>query len=71
MKKRCFVCGSDKGKCPECGTEYPHGTTARCTRPACVALNAPVDCLCGYTVSSDLRGVLSLEQKLIPWRVSS
>lgn len=68
MRNICVVCGSLVGACPECGREYPHGTTATCQEVTCRSLNAPVDCRCGLTVSADLRGVLSLEQKLIPWK---
>jgi hypothetical protein len=68
MRLICFVCNSEVGNCAECGKEYKHGTAAKCSEVSCSTLNAPVDCKCGYAVSADLRGVLSLEQKLIPFK---
>ena len=66
---RTCVCGSKKGQCPECGEVYPHGTTSRCTKPACQRVNAPVDCSgCGRVVSDKLDGVLTFTMELVPWR---
>jgi hypothetical protein len=69
--KTCPECGSTVGHCPECGKEYPHGTAAACSEPACAAVNAPIDCECGFGVSADLDGVLDYDMNLKPWEVRS
>ena len=66
--KRCAKCGSTSGMCPECYRRYQHGATSHCTNPSCIDVNAPIDCMCGCVVSSNLDGVITYEGKLIPWR---
>jgi len=66
--RRCGVCDTRVGACPECGATYPHGTTAHCRADACKAMNAPVDCAgCGRPVLADLSGVLEPNGTGTPW----
>lgn len=68
---RCPKCGSSDGACPECGKKFEHGTADGCDAPACLKMNAPVDCRCGLVVSANKDGVLSLEGDLIPWKMKT
>jgi hypothetical protein len=64
-------CPNCKGKyvvCPECGKIYLHGKFSRCTNSKCVEVNAPLECYCGLVVSDDLKGVLTPDMKLIPYK---
>jgi hypothetical protein len=70
MALRCAICGSKVGQCPECGKEFPHGTAGRCDNPACVDVNAPIDCACGFVVSAGKNGVLDFDLKLHPFIVT-
>jgi len=63
----CKVCGSTVGHCPECDKEFAHGTADHCDNPACVEMNAPVDCACGFVVAMGKQGVLDYDMRLIPW----
>lgn len=63
----CPVCGSETVHCPECGKEFEHGTVSCCDEPDCKAMNAPLDCICGRTVSTDKAGVLNFDMELIPY----
>lgn len=71
---KCFTCPrcrSTSGICPECGTEYHFRVGeqfSRCTKTACIEVNAPVDCRCGFVVSEDSLGILTLEMELRPFR---
>lgn len=66
-RKRCPKCGQVYGHCPECKKTYKLGTVSHCIKPACKAVNAPIDCMCGLVVSDDLSGVLDLDMNLIEW----
>jgi hypothetical protein len=63
----CKECGSTVGHCPECGKEFEHGTADHCDNPSCVAVNAPIDCDCGFVVAAGSKGVLDYNMRLIPW----
>lgn len=67
MQKVCPFCGAGAGHCPECGKEFQHGTADHCDNPPCVAMNAPIDCACGYVVARGAAGVLNLDMRLLPW----
>lgn len=59
----CPQCRSDYGACPECGTQYEHGTAGFCVKPSCMKVNAPIDCVCGFVVSHDAKGILTLDME--------
>jgi len=66
MKRYCPNCGDEFVICPECGEVYSHGEYSHCIKPACIEVNAPLDCNdCGLTVSNDKKGVLTLSMKLM------
>jgi len=74
---RCPQCGGVAVKCPECGDTYELDlerlraldTRGKCPRKECAKMGAPLDCTrCGLTVEAGLRGVLSLDGDLLPWK---
>jgi len=68
--KKCSICGSTKGYCPECGKSFEHGTASHCDEPACEKVNAPIDCHCGFVVCDDLNGVLDFAMTLYKWNIT-
>ena len=65
---KCPVCNSNYTYCTECGKQFHHGKAHHCDEESCIAVNAPLDCKCGYVVSQDLNGVLDFEINLIPYK---
>lgn len=63
----CPACGSTVGHCAECGKHFEHGTRSQCDAPDCIAVNAPIDCACGFVLSSELSGVLDFDMHLLPF----
>ena len=66
--KHCPQCGAQTLRCPECSKVFYHGQASHCDEPACKAMNAPLDCQCGFVACDNLRGVLDLSMKLIPYK---
>ena len=64
----CPKCGSTHGHCPECGKVFEHGTADHCDTPSCKAVNAPIDCQCGFVVAQGAKGILNLDMEFIPFR---
>lgn len=63
----CPKCKSDTGHCPECGKEFLHGTASNCDEEHCKCAHAPIDCKCGYVVSHDKKGIITLSGNFIPF----
>jgi hypothetical protein len=64
----CPNCKAKYVKCPECGNIYKHGEYSHCININCINDNIPLDCIeCGLSVASNLKGVLSLDMRLIPY----
>jgi hypothetical protein len=63
----CPNCGSYYGRCPECCKAFDHGTADHCDNPPCVAMNAPIDCVCGLVVAQGAKGVLDFDMNLLPF----
>ncbi len=70
MKLECPNCGSQSGECPECGKRFKHGTADRCDKPSCVAVNAPIDCSCGFVVAHGADGILDYSMNFRPFKAS-
>jgi len=64
---KCPKCFSKTGNCPECGKAFKHGTASNCDNPECIKVNAPIDCVCGYVVSSNADGILDLDMNFHSW----
>ena len=63
----CPMCESVTAVCPECGKTFDHGEASQCDESACKVMNTPLDCICGFVVSSDCKGVLDFENKFIEY----
>jgi len=64
----CPRCGCVSTICPECGKQFEHGEASHCDEPACVAVNAPLDCVgCGRVVADSLKGVIGFAGDFHPY----
>ena len=65
MNLICPECQSTHVKCVKCGKYYPNGKHSHCPRPVCRDMNFPLECLCGFITTEDLRGMRSFNSKII------
>ncbi len=68
--KTCPKCSSSYVRCAECSKTFKHGTASHCDKIKCKAVNAPLDCQCGFVASQNLDGVLDYDMNLIAYNIS-
>lgn len=61
----CPECMDTRIKCVTCGEFYKAGLHAHCLKASCQSMNSPLDCLCGYIATEDLKGLKNYTGKII------